>query len=96
MRETSSRGKRASKDKYTRGSFSLLQTHPAQEQEKKAQTAVEQWNWQVHETALHTAIQTEGTLALGNSEPLLKVTSSEITHKAQEQLRQKPDVRKTK
>ena len=96
MRKTSSRGKQTTQDQQRLRLSSLLQTAPIEEQEKKAQTEVEQWSWQVHEEAEHTAIQTQGVLALGNSEPLLKVISEEVTHKAQEQLRQKPSEKKTK
>jgi len=57
------------------------------EREKKIQAEIQEWAWQVHETALHDASQKGSPLKIGNIETLLKQVSEEVTRRAQEELK---------
>jgi hypothetical protein len=94
MRHTLHRAKHTGVDEHASRPLSLIQTAQIEEEDRKAQTEIEKWAWEVHEVALHNASQREGLPAFGSIELLLRKISEEFTRQAQEKLRR--DRRKIK
>jgi hypothetical protein len=87
MRHTLHRAKHTGVNERASRPLSLIQTAQIEEEDRKAQTEIEKWAWEVHEVALHNASQREGLPAFGSIELLLRKISEEITRQAQEKLR---------
>jgi hypothetical protein len=78
--------KPAGVNEHPSGPLSPVQTDLIEEKDKKVQTEIEKWAFEVHEVAQHEVTHKEGPLSIGGKEPLLKKVSEEVTQKAEEKL----------